>query len=137
MKRTFFFTLLLVMFTAFCFTAYADNDGISTCASDLINSCSIETTRSGTTITASATVSAKDVYDQVGISTMKFQQYVDGSWTTVKTYSAIYKYETSAYAATRTYTGVSGEKYRVVCTFYVRNGVTSDTSTVTGSSFTL
>lgn len=131
------FILIIAVLTSFSFTVYAEDDAVDTYASSLINSCSVSLAKSGTKLSASASVSAKGVYDQVGFSTLKFQKYTDGSWVTVKTISAVYRYEAASYSGTHTYTGESGGKYRVVCTFYVRNGTTSDSRTSTSSSITL
>lgn len=136
-KRLLSSMLLIITLICFGLVAYAEDDTGSAYASALINSYSVRLTNSGTTLSASASVTAKAKYDQVGFSTLKFQKYTDGSWVTVKTISAVYRYEAASYSGTHTYTGESGEKYRVVCTFYVRNGTTSDSRTSTSSSITL
>lgn len=137
MRNKFMVFTVIALFLITCITAYAEDHEIAPYASDMINSCSVQLSGNGSVLTATAKITAKAVYDQVGFSTLKFQKYSSGSWVTVKTISSVYKYETSTYRGLHTCTGTTGEKYRAVCTFYVRNGTSSDSYTHTSSTFTL
>lgn len=139
MKRKPFLIASLIVIITVClsFTAYAEGSDLEPYASELIGRYSLKITPSGTTISATAAITANATSDQIGFSSLKFQRYSSGSWITVKTISAVYKYDAASYGGTYKYTGESGEKYRAVCTFYVRNGTTSQTRTSTTSSVTL
>lgn len=132
--------LISILFIAtlvfFNFSAYAEDEAVDTYASTLINSCSVRLSDAGTSLNAAASITTKAKSDQVGFSTLKFQKYTNGSWVTVKTVSAIYRYEALSYSGTFKYTGESGEKYRAVCNFYVRNGTVSESRTFTSDSLT-
>lgn len=139
MKR-FISAILVLILTLCCYPIgiAADDDSISTYASDLITSCSLTVSNpSGTVIKATATVAATDTYDVVGTSVMRIQERKTSTsaWTTVASITGDYGYDVSSHRTVLKYTGVSGRQYRVTCTYYVREGSHSDTSSNTSSTF--
>lgn len=137
MNNRIIFVTIVTLLVLSCIAAYAEDAGFTPYASDVISGASVTIGNDGSTITATASVSARTMSDQVGISTLKFQKYNNGTWITVKTVRSVYKYDATVYRGSHTYTGESGEKYRVVCTFYVSDNGISDTLSKTSSTVTL
>ncbi|MBP3655279.1 MAG: hypothetical protein J6K32_01125 [Clostridia bacterium] len=74
---------------------------------------------------------------QLGVSTYTVYRYDDGSWTYITSGNGSYKYNTSSYALSKTFNGVSGEKYRVKCTFLcTKSDATSESKTYTSRTIT-
>lgn len=128
---------LVLIYIICCFsTCIAEDNGISTYASDLIASSTLTISNpSGTTIKATATVVTNGKVDQAGISVIRIQEKRNGIWTTVTSATGVYGYDCTFYRTTLSYAGKSGKQYRTTCTFYVYHNGSSDTSSLTSSTF--
>lgn len=102
-------------------------------ASELIKSYSCSLTRSGKTLSASCTLTAKDIVDQIGVTNFSIQEKRNGSWVSVKSLVGDYNYNRLLYSGGLTYTGKEGYEYRAVAHFYVKDGSLSDTATKTSA----
>ena len=135
MKKRILAVMMLTLLLCTCFVGYAEEATLF--ASELINSCSCILNMNGTALTASATINAKTVCDQIGFSSLVMQEYRDGKWVTVAGKSSQYKYDKTSYGITLSYNGKSGAKYRAQCKAYVKDGTLSDTASQTSGSRTL
>lgn len=91
---------------------------------------------SGGKVEASAYASSVYTASKLGVQSFKIQVKNGSSWSTVKSVSGAYAYNTSSYSKTLTCSATSGKQYRAVATFYgTVNGV-SDSITVTGATKT-
>lgn len=137
MKRI--LTLILVALSIICISSYAfAEDSTSTRASDYFASYGISLS-SGGSGKVNFTMSCESVgtASQLGVSSYTVYRYDDGSWTYITSGSGSYKYNTSSYALSKTFNGVSGEKYRVKCTFLcAKSGGTVETKTYTSRTIT-
>ena len=88
----------------------------------------------GGSIGISFYVRGMEVSDVLGYSSYVVQRYVNGSWTTVSTGSGSLGYNVLYHSFTRTYSGTSGETYRVRGTATCTNSNGTATQTVYSSS---
>lgn len=120
--------------------ANASADGDMTIMSDpIIQSVGISLSKSGTKITATFSLTAKETASIIGAPSYDVQQYVDGAWTTVA--DSLTGEQTTnrvTYSFSKTYTGVAGGKYRFKAKFYCKlpDG-SSQSATYTSTSVTL
>lgn len=120
-------TIVLVIVTMMMVPVYAEE------IEDRSSAFFMNSSRSLTKITASKievyfSVSAFDIMDELGASSIKIQRSSDGTnWTTMKTftksgYPNLICEDTSLHAATVSYTGTTGYYYRAKITLYANDG---------------
>lgn len=135
MKRRIVAVMMIMLLLCSCFAGYAEESVMR--ASDLIVSCSCGISSNGTSLTATASISAKDICDKIGFTSLVIQEYRNGKWITVAGKYSQYAYNKTGYATSLSYTGTSGMKYRAKCNAYVKKGDASDTASQTTSTKTL
>lgn len=137
MKR--FMALILVVTLMICVGAIAHAEENETRASDYFNSYGTTLSKSGTKINITFSCSSGNIASQLGVSNYSVYRYDDGSgWVHVSgPHNGSYSYNASSHSFAKTFQGVSGEKYRVKCTFLcVKNG-TAETKSYTSQSIKL
>lgn len=81
--------------------------------------------------------SAVGTASQLGVSAYRVYRYDDGSWTLVSgPHSGSYSYGSSSHSFAKTFSGVTGEKYRVSCTFLCTKNGTTETKSYTSRTVT-
>ena len=135
MKRI--ITILLLTFCLIlCCTALADDES-TTRASDYFGSYGISlSSPSSGKVNFTMSCTSMGTASQLGVSSYYVQKYTSSGWVSVASGGSNYKDGVSSYALSKTFKGVSGEKYRVKCTFMcVKNG-TGETKTYTSRTIT-
>lgn len=138
MKR--FMALILVVTLMICVGAIAHAEENETRASDYFNSYGISLSKSGTKINITFSCSSGSIASQLGVSNYSVQKYDedDAHWYTVSgPHNGSYSYNASSHSFAKTFQGVSGEKYRVKCTFLCTKNGTTETKTYTSQSIKL
>ena len=138
MKR--FMALILVVTLMICVGAIAHAEENETRASDYFNSYGTTLSKSGTKINITFSCSSGSIASQLGVSSYYVQKYDEDAahWYTVSgPHNGSYSYNASSHSFAKTFQGVSGEKYRVKCTFAcVKNG-TMESKSYTSQSIKL
>lgn len=138
MKRFTSLFLTLVLLISCCYINVLAESDVAPCASDLIAKCSLGIDNpSGTTIKAIASITATDDLEKLGISVIRIQERKNSSasWTTVSSATGVYGYNRAYFSTSISYVGVSGRQYRVTCVYYAYDNGSSDTSSITSSTF--
>ena len=135
MKRRVVAVIMLTLLLCSCFVGYAE--AAEQRASELIISCSCGISSKGTTLHATAAVSAKVTCDQIGFISLTIQEYINGKWVTVAGEYGQYAIDKSGYSISLSHDGKSGAKYRAQCKAYVKDGSLSDTTSKTSGTKTL
>ena len=138
MKR--FMALILVVTLMICVGAIAHAEENETRASDYFNSYGISLSKSGTKINITFSCSSGSIASQLGVSNYYVQRYntTSGEWATVSgPHSGSYSYNASSHSFAKTFQGVSGEKYRVKCTFTCSKNGTFESKSYTSQSIKL
>ena len=143
MKKSFLWLVvafIIILSSSYTFSfaaAYEDKDIFSINSSLYIDSYSAAiTASSGGKIEIVCAVTGIGIMDVIGVSTLNIQKYQAGSWTTVKSWSGLYDYNSMQAAFHATYQGIAGSQYRAVIIFYASNSVGSDTRILTTNSVT-
>jgi len=136
MKRILTLVLVLLSIVFMFTTALAEDDSI-TRASDYFGSYGISLTSPGSgKVNFTMSCSAVGTASQLGVTSYNIQKYTSSGWVSVASGGSNYKYGVSSYALAKTFNGVSGEKYRVKCTFLcVKNG-TAESKAYTSRTIT-
>lgn len=141
MKKSFLCLIILLIIISsslytFSFAAISEDEDIFSINSSLyIDSYSADiTANSGGEIEIVCAVAGTGIMDIIGVSTLYIEKYQAGSWTTVKSWSNLYNYNSMQASFYTTYQGVVGSQYRAVMIFYVSNSVGSDTRILTTNS---
>lgn len=138
MKR--FVALILVCMMALFIGAVANAESDNTRASNYFSSYGVSLANAGSskismTFSCSATAGTAS---QIGVSTYAVQRYDDGSWTAVTGWlNGSYAYNASSHSFAKSFQGVSGEKYRVKCTFLCTKDNTTETKSYTSRTITV
>lgn len=133
MKRKLSCILLVVLIASMVTCAYA----IETRASELISATGITTSRyTGGVMEFTARITATDVVDKLGFTSIKVQEYDGSSWNTVKTTTNKFAYDKVSHLYTVSYNGTVGKQYRAVVNYKVEDNGSSDTRTRTSSAYT-
>lgn len=135
MKKRIVAIMMVTLLLCSCFASYAESP--VPYASALIMSCSCGISARGTTLNATASISAKDLCDKIGFTSLVIQEYRDGKWVTVAGKYNQYINNKAGYAIALSHSGTSGMKYRAKCSAYVKDGSLSDTAGETTASKTL
>ena len=142
MKR--YLALLLVVLTMVCLgaVAYAEADeSVGARSSNYFSTYGISLSKPGSNkIYITFSCSAVGTASQIGVSNYTIYRYDsdNGYWDLVSgPHDGSYSYNASSHSFAKTFQGVSGEKYRVKCTFLcVKNG-TAETKSYTSQSIKL
>jgi len=139
MKR--YLAMVLVLILALCIGAVAVAEENDTRASDYFSGYGITLSKPGSArINITFSCSAVGTASQIGVSNYSVQRYDEdvAHWYTVSgPHSGSYSYNASSHSFAKTFQGVSGETYRVKCTFAcVKNG-TMESKSYTSRSITL
>ncbi|MGI5971726.1 MAG: hypothetical protein ACOX7P_08395 [Oscillospiraceae bacterium] len=134
--------LMLLIIALLCTSAYAENFNFEESAADNILRSSLYINTYNASITAESDgivavdtiVIGTGIMTVIGVKTLNIQKYQSGSWTTVKTYSSLYAYNSTQASSSVTYQGTAGYQYRAVVTFYASNSSGYDTRYMTTSS---
>ena len=132
MKRN--IAILLLSLLLVCLASNALADTITPFASTLISSTSVSLSASGTTLTATANISAKTVCDTLGFSYIRIQVLQGTQWVTVRSVTSQYKTSALTHSYSLSYTGTSGNVYRATAGFYAQDGDITETRSGTSSS---
>ena len=127
MKNRIIAILAAILLTSFLFTACAEGLEAPCRASEVINSCKVTLSKSGTKLTATATIIGEGTCDKIGFKYVFIQELRDGKWVTVASDYDIYGYDTFTKRTTLNYTGEAGKEYRVTASGYAEKGGVSDT----------
>lgn len=71
--------------------------------------------------------------DKLGFPSIKLQEKQGSDWVTVKSASNKYAYNSAFHSYSISFSGTSGNEYRVVVEYYAKDGSVSDTKTKTSS----
>ncbi len=115
-------------------TAFA---GFVPFASDNIRTANVTLTGSGTSLSATVTVSGKGICERIGISSFSIQEKRDGAWVTVKSAVPGYNSNSMNYSNTITFTGLSGCEYRARASCYATLSGTTSTASPSSTTVTL
>lgn len=128
---------LVILSLVICCTAFAEDEA-TTRASDYFGSYGISLSAIGSgKITFTMSCASQGTASQLGVSSYYVQKYTSSGWVSVASGGSNYKYNTSSYALSKTFNGVSGEKYRVKCTFAcAKSNGTMETKTYTSRTIT-
>ena len=127
MKRFLAIVLMVLMITNIVTVALADT--AVPYASRVFQSTTTSIKISGGTVEATAFAESVYTASQLGIKSMNIQVWNGSTWSTVKSRSASYKYNTKMYSTSIECAAVSGKKYRAVATYYgIVNGVSQSLS---------
>ncbi|MPM14479.1 hypothetical protein SDC9_60842 [bioreactor metagenome] len=134
-KNTAYGYAFLLALTLLFTSAAAANNSIQ--ASQYIRNYSASiTAKSGGEIAIDGSVTGTGIMDTIGVKTLNIQKYQSGAWSTVRSFSDVYEYESAQADFYATYQGVEGSQYRAVITFYAASGGGSDSRILTTSSVT-
>lgn len=140
MKR--FMALILAALMIVCLGSIAAAESSSTWSSNYFSDYGISLTKTGSSkinITFSCSC-AYGTASQIGVSNYYVQKYDADNleWDTVSgPHDGSYSYGASSHSFAKTFQGVSGEKYRVKCTFLCTKGGTTETKSYTSRTVTL
>lgn len=140
MKR--FMALVLVCMMTLFIGAAAQADSDDARASNYFSSYGISLSKPGSSrinITFSCSTTAGTA-SQIGVSNYSVQRYDndDSEWVTVSgPHNGSYSYNASSHSFAKTFQGVSGETYRVKCTFLCTKNGTTETKSYTSRNVTL
>lgn len=136
MKRIITILLIAVSILCLCSNCLAE-DNLDTRASDYFASYGISLSSGGSgKINFTMNCASHGTASQLGVSTYSVHKYTDSGWVVVASGNGTYKYSTSSYALSKTFSGISGEKYRVRCTFVCTKNGTSENKTYTSRTIT-
>lgn len=132
--------LFLAVMMVILFGAVASANSENARDSNYFSSYGISLDKSGTKINITFSCSAVGTASQIGVSNYSVQKYDADNleWDTVSgPHNGSYSYNASSHSFAKTFQGVSGEKYRVKCTFAcVKNG-TMESKSYTSRTVTL
>lgn len=142
MKR--YLALLLVVLTMVCLgaVAYAEADeSVGARSSNYFSTYGISLSKPGSNkIYITFSCSAVGTASQIGVSNYTIYRYDsdNGYWDLVSgPHDGSYSYNASSHSFAKTFQGVSGEKYRVKCTFLCTKNNTTETKSYTSQSIKL
>lgn len=137
MKRFMAFIMAVIM--VLCFTSFSVAESATTRDSNYFQSYGISLAKPGSSkINITFSCAAVGTASQIGVSNYSVQRYDDGSWTAVTEWlDGSYSYNASSHSFAKTFQGVSGETYRVKCTFLCTKDGTTETKSYTSRSVTL
>ena len=137
MKRIIVICLVAFAILCACSGVLAE-ESTSTRASDYFGTYGISLSSAGSgKINFTMNCSSVGTASQLGVSSYYVQKYTSSGWVSVASGGSNYKYNTSSYALSKTFNGVSGEKYRVKCTFAcAKSDGTMETKTYTSRTIT-
>ena len=137
MKR--YLALILVVLSLLCMSSMAiAEENNESRASNYFSNYGISLSAPGSgKITFTMSCTSVGTASQLGVSSYSVHKYTDSGWLVVASGSGSYKYNTSSYALSKTFNGVSGEQYRVKCTFLCsKSDGTVETKTYTSRTIT-
>ena len=136
-----YLALILVILTLLCIGSVAVAENENTRASNYFTSYGITLSKPGSSkINITFSCTAVGTASQIGVSNYYVQRYDadDLEWVTVSgPHNGTYSYNASSHSFAKTFQGVSGEKYRVKCTFLCTKNGTTETKSYTSNSITL
>ena len=136
MKRIITILLIAVSILCLCSNCLAE-DNLDSRASDYFASYGISLSSGGSgKINFTMNCASHGTASQLGVTSYNVQKYTSSGWVSVASGGSNYKYGVSSYALSKTFNGISGEKYRVKCTFLcVKNG-TAESKAYTSRTIT-
>ncbi len=132
MKKSLISMVLCFIFV--CFTAGALAIEFQPYASDLIMSCDVSISKSGTAITAEASITTRTTADKLGFSYIRIQEKRGSSWVTVKSVTDKYKTNGITHIYEISYTGIAGNEYRATAGFYAEDAGESESRSGTSAT---
>lgn len=136
MKRIITILLIAVSILCLCSNCLAE-DNLDSRASDYFASYGISLSSGGSgKINFTMNCASHGTASQLGVSSYYVQKYTSSGWVGVASGTGSYKYNTSSYALSKTFNGVSGEQYRVKCTFVCTKNGTSENKNYTSRTIT-
>lgn len=133
---------LVVMMICIGAVAMAETDeNMDSRASNYFSTYGISLAKPGSSkINITFSCSAVGTASQIGVSNYYVQRYDedDAHWYTVSgPHNGSYSYNASSHSFAKTFQGVSGEKYRVKCTFLCTKNGTTETKSYTSRTVSL